>query len=82
MVQAIEGYLRALVAPEDANRRVKAVQKAPIESQGGPPCMGTSGCEALLRTDRTVLILMKTRLGRGSWKRESRGRAAKIRLYV
>jgi choline-sulfatase len=35
-VQAFEGDLRAIVDPEDADRRAKAAQKALIESRGGP----------------------------------------------
>ena len=36
VVQACERELRAIVAPEDADRRAKAAQKALVESRGGP----------------------------------------------
>jgi choline-sulfatase len=35
-VQTFEGYLRAIVDPEDADRWAQAAQKALIESRGGP----------------------------------------------
>jgi choline-sulfatase len=35
-VREFAGYLRAIVDPEDADRRAKAAQKALVESRGGP----------------------------------------------
>ncbi len=36
IVQACDSELRAIVTPEDADRRAKAAQKALVESRGGP----------------------------------------------
>lgn len=35
-MQACDSELRAIVTPEDADRRAKAAQKALVESRGGP----------------------------------------------
>ncbi len=36
IVQACDRELRAIVAPEEADRQAKAAQKALVESRGGP----------------------------------------------